>query len=137
MYFWFEAAPFCCSLSGCRQSKAFWYDLFTEFPSIISTRGTGFHPLSGQRTCNYDLKHIKRGRSFLLLFCFQYYKLEEIGGEGKKREPSGLTYCKVDSNERIFPFFPLDHSRILASITCITWNCTITASWEIWEQHHL
>ncbi len=54
MYFWCEATPFCCSLSGCRQSKAFWYALFTEFPSIISTRGTGFHPLSGQRTCIYD-----------------------------------------------------------------------------------
>jgi len=65
VYFWCEVAPFCCSLSGCRQSKAFWYVLFTAFPSIISTRGTGFHPLPDQRTCDVSAANISlRGRQF-------------------------------------------------------------------------
>ena len=63
MHFWCDAAPFCCSLSGCRQSKAFWYALLTEVPSIISTRGTGFHPLSGQRTCMYNQHQVWEARA--------------------------------------------------------------------------
>lgn len=56
MYFCCDVAPFCCSLSGCKQRRALWYDLFTAFPSIISTRGTVFHPLSGQTIWYFDEK---------------------------------------------------------------------------------
>jgi len=107
MYFWFAEAPFCCSLSGWSISNALWYDFRTAFPSIISIRGTGFHPLPDQR-----IFKIKLQNSSLMHWCIvsnnvMCYTSTRI-----------LTYCSVDRRDRMFPLFPLDHLRILASMFC-------------------
>lgn len=105
MYFWFEEAPFCCSLSGWRISNALWYDFRTAFPSIISIRGTAFHPLPGQRICKCNISTFI---SYILICNVSLlYTSNRVH-----------TYCSVDKRDRMFPLFPLDHLRILASMFC-------------------
>lgn len=52
------------------------------------------------------------------------------GKKGKGENPLTLTYCKVDRSERMFPSFPLNHCRILASETCIKLRSTIIEEYK-------
>lgn len=71
------------------------------------------------------------------IYVSKYYKKqrgleeEEKSAQNWIHPYAKLTYCRVDSSERMFPSFPFDHFRIWTSIACTIWSFKITVLQEV------